>query len=910
VAAGFDRPVNVKSSDEPTARWIRTVRADYSVGVGGLPAADILVGRDAELAVLDGLAARAAAGAGGVVLVCGEPGVGKTRLAREAAGRARGAVVSWGACRECEGAPPLWPWMQVLGWLSGDTVAAKEDRGPAARFQLFERIAQGLRESAALAPQLVVVDDLHRADEASLRLLAYLSETLWPVPVGMIVTYRTTEVPPGSLAAGVVASLAHGAGSRRCELGGLSEQDVALWLRAAGAEDVGANDLHARTGGNPLFISESIRLLATGSPPGTPLRSVGEVIRERLAPLPADCREALEVASVLGRDFDYPPLAAALRVSPARAVAALDPAVHARLVCPDGVRAGAYRFVHTLIRDAVEEQLAPSRRARLHARVFAALRDTGWGQPADLAHHAVQARPEVSDEVAADAARSAADAADRLLAWEDAAVWWQMVISLTPRDRPGADLQMRHGRSLLLAGRVDEARGCFEAAAAEAARTGDQMTLAASALAVGGTVAEVAADHNLVELLDRARLCPDVPAGQRARLLARWAIATYWQHGSRDESRRASLAAVELAEQAGDTEALGAALIARQFTLRGPDYLDERLAAGAAVLDIATRLEDQDLRFRAHQWLVPDRYQLGALGLVAADLEQMAAIAEARRNPLQRWWVLIYRGLLAVFAGRAGQAEELAHEAAALGRRLGQPAADAYRVGQLCRIYWATGRLPELEDDIEQVVTRFPGLVTLRCMRALASSAAGRTGEAAREIEALTADGFAALPRDSLYLASVAILGEAAVTCRAIDLARPILDELLPYASRNLIQGVPVGWGAAAWHVARLQWLLGRRADAARFAAIAQRLHRRWGAEGLGHPLADLGQQATVVPLSPRELEVLTLLACGQANSEIAAALGISVHTIERHVANIFTKLAVTNRAAATAWAYRCGLVS
>ena len=246
----------------------------------------------------------------------------------------------------------------------------------------------------------MVLDDLHRADEASLRLLAYLSETLWPAPIGMIVTYRTTEVPPAAPAAGVIASLARGPGSRRCELGGLSEQSVAQWLRAAGVAHVDASDLHERTGGNPLFIAESIRLFAAGAPPGMPLHSIREVIGERLAPLPPDCRETLEVASVLGREFEYPPLAAALRVSPDRAVAALDPAVEARLVSPEGTRAGAYRFAHTLIRDAVEEQLSPSRRAQLHARVFAALRDTGWGQAADLAHHAVQARPRVSDEVA------------------------------------------------------------------------------------------------------------------------------------------------------------------------------------------------------------------------------------------------------------------------------------------------------------------------------------------------------------------------------------------------------------------------------------------------------------------------------------------------------------------------------
>ena len=846
------------------------------------------------------------------MLLTGEPGVGKTRLARAAAEHAGGTIVSWGACRESEGAPPLWPWMQVLRHLGGPGITAGAAEGAAARYRLYERVGDTLREQAAATPQLIVIDDLHRADEASLRLLAYLSETLWPAAIGLVVTYRDTEVPPASLTANVVAGLARGPGRRRCELTGLSQASVARWLCAAGLEGVDPAHLHARTGGNPLFISESIQLLTEGSRPDAPLHSVGEVIRERLAPLPPACREALEVASVLGRDFEYPPLAAALQLSPAAAVAALDPAVNARLIGPAGDRAGAYRFVHTLIRDAVEEQLAPSRRAGLHARAFTALRDTGWGQAADLAHHAVQGRPGVTDEVAADAARSAAEAADRLLAWEDAATWWRTAIALgRPRDGLDTDLELRLGRSLLLAGQVDQARDCFEAAAREAARTGDGVTLAASALAAGDTVAEVTADHRLVGLLDLALRHPGVPDGPRARLTARRAIATYWQPGGQDESQRVSSQAVLLAERAGDTEALGAALIARQFTLRGPGFLEDRLSAGLAVLGIATRVGDQDLLFRAHQWLVPDRFQAGALTDVAADVEQMAAIADARRSPLQRWWVLIYRGLLAGFAGRDTEAETMAHDAAALGGRLGLPAADAYRIGQLSRIYWKQGRLSELADDIAGAVVRFPGLVTLRCMRALAGATAGRRADAVAEIEALADGNFAALPRDSLYLASLAILAEAAVTCGVTDAAKKILAELTPYAARNLIQGVPVGWGAAAWYIARLQWLLGRHAEAARSAATAQRLHRQWGAAGLGDPLTGLRRDAAAAmaaPLSHRETEVITLLSSGRENSEIAAALGVSVHTVERHVANIFIKIGVRNRAEATAWAHRRGL--
>jgi DNA-binding CsgD family transcriptional regulator len=878
----------------------------------------MLVGREPELAVLDSLVARTAAGTGGIVLLSGEPGIGKTRLARASAERAAPATVSWGACRESAGAPPLWPWAQVLRRLGGVELPAGAAEGTAARFQFYERVEGALREAGAGQPHLVVIDDVHRADEASVRLLAYLGETLWPAPVGMIVTYRDTEVAPASLTAEVVAGLARGPGRRRCQLSGLSQDSVAHWLGAAGLDGVDAGDLHARTGGNPLFIAESIQLLADGARPDAPLRSVMEVITERLAPLPPSCRDALEVAAVLGRDFDYPPLAAALQASPEAAVAALDPAVTARLVHPAAARAGAYRFAHTLIRDAVEDQLSPSRRAELHARVFAALRDTGAGQASDLAHHAVRARPRVSDEEAAQAARSAAEAADRLLAFPDAAAWWQTAIALTPR-RDGLDtgLELRLGRSLLLAGQVDEAREHFEAAADEAARAGDGATMAAAALAAGDTVAEVAADHRLVALLDRARRQPGLPPGTQARLAARWAIATYWQPGGQEDSRRASAAAVTLAEQAGDTDALGAALIARQFTLRGPDFLAERLAAGVAVLDIAARRGDQDLLFRAHQWLVPDRFQAGQLDLTSADVAQMAAIAEAGRNPLQRWWVLIYRGLLASFAGRYEEAEELAHEATTLGRRLGQPAADAYRIGQLSRVYWTAGRLGELEADIAAALDRFPGLVTLRCLRALANAAAGRRAEAAAEIEALAADRFAALPRDSLYLASLAILAEAAVSCRAAGLAGPILAELAPYRERNLIQGVPVGWGAASWYIARLQWLLGQQEDATASAAAAQRLHARWGGAGLGDPLAGLrrepgggplSREPAGGPLSRREAEVIGLLAAGRENAEIATALGVSVHTVERHVANIFVKIGVRNRAEATAWAHRRGL--
>ena len=164
------------------------------------------------------------------------------------------------------------------------------------------------------------------------------------------------------------------------------------------------------------------------------------------------------------------------------------------------------------------------------------------------------------------------------------------------------------------------------------------------------------------------------------------------------------------------------------------------------------------------------------------------------------------------------------------------------------------------------------------------------------------------MQRDSLFLASAAILGQAVIACRRPELAPPIIAALEPYATRNLIQGVPVGWGAAAWHLAQLHHLLGHEEAAARDANVAADLHERWGADGYGDALPSAA--VTDRPLSPREAEVIMLMASGQANKEIASTLHVSVHTVERHVANIFVKIGVRNRSEATAWALRRGMVS
>lgn len=865
-----------------------------------------VVGRAAELAVLDRLVSRALAGTGGAVLLGGEPGIGKTRLAVECAQRATagGARVAWGRCRESADTPPLWPWTQILRQLGRPVADLAAGPEIAARFQLFERICAALAEVARGDTLLLILDDTHRADEASLRLLAHLGDVLWPAAIGLVIGYRDVDLRPGGLAGTVLADLAGSAWCRHCPLSGLSRAEVAGWLGERWRDSV--DEVYDRTDGNPLFVGEVVRSLSEGRDGAVPA-SVRDLITLRLFALPEATRGVLETAAILGRDFDYPQLSAALRMSPTATIDALGPAEAARLITADATRSGSYRFVHALVREAVEAQLPGLRRADLHARVFAALRDTGCPVATDVAHHAVQARPVVDDAVAAQAARAAAEASETLLAWEDAARWWRIVLDLSADDNP--EVALRLGRGLLLSGQVNAGRERFEAVAAAAACYGDDATFAVAALAVGDTVAEVAADEGLLALLDRALRGTALPADQRVRLTARRAIATYWQRDGQQESRQHSAHAVELARAAGDPHAWGEALIARQFTLRGPDLLAERIEAGEAVLAIADRLGDEDLRFRACQWLVPDRFQAGDIDGALREVAVLAATAHRTRDPLRRWRVTIYRGLLAAAAGRLEEAERLAEDAGRLGRRLGQAAAEPYRLGQLGRLWWRTGRLPQLVEDLIAGVRRFPGLPTLRANLALAYAEAGDRERALATANELAADGFAALPRDSLYLASLAILGEVAVGCAEPRLAAMSARALQAYAEENLIQGVPVGWGSAAWHLARMFHVCGRAEAAVQQARTAERLHAAWRAGGWGDPFADLDRDGGHAPLSRREAQVLALLAAGRANQEIATALLISVHTVERHVANIFLKLSVRNRAEATGWAHRRGLI-
>ncbi len=335
-----------------------------------------LVGRHDQLTALEAALDLADQGTPAFAAITGEPGIGKSRLCGELGVLAvhRGARLLVGRCSQDDGAPPLWPWQQVLRGLGADLdVGDVEDEG--AEFRTWEAVIATVSAAAARGETIVVVlDDLHWADVPTLRVLRLLSETVESGRLLVLGTWRTHPEPTGALA-DAAESLArrHAA---RLELTGLSAADAATVVQAVAEvmpDEEQAGLLASRTDGNPFFLVEYARLAHDGGDlsglmtEADPPTAVSDVLARRLERLPEESRSVLRWAGVIGRFFDLDSLAAAADVSEDDVLDRLDPALEAGLVREEGI--GSYLFGHALVRDAIYGSFSATRRARAHARV-------------------------------------------------------------------------------------------------------------------------------------------------------------------------------------------------------------------------------------------------------------------------------------------------------------------------------------------------------------------------------------------------------------------------------------------------------------------------------------------------------------------------------------------------------------
>jgi DNA-binding SARP family transcriptional activator len=471
------------------------------------------VGREPELAELSSGLDDAFAGRGHLFLLHGEPGIGKSRLADEVVNRAtsRGAQVLIGRCWEAGGAPPYWPWTQSLrayvraadpgdvrrklGAFAADVArivpqlhdlfpGMAEPEAPdseAARFRLFDSTAAFLIGAAAERPLVLVLDDLHVADEPSLSLLRYVASSLEDSRILVVGTFRGLDPTVRETPESTLAELGRLPVTRGIRLSGLDRDEVAqlveLTADTAPTEQLVA-ELYAGTDGNPLFVSEVVRLLAvegrlgSEAPDGIPIpKTIREAIGRRLRTLTGECRRVLSLGSVLGREFGLVALERTADYTGIdRLLGVLDEAITAGVVEELPGSFGRLRFGHALIRDTLYEEIPGTHRARLHLRVAEVL-ETLYAENvephlAELAHHFSLALPAAAPETAVEYAIRAGRRAADVLADEEAVRFYRLAVDIL--ERTGEKDDARRRELLLL---LDQA-GARASSAADTERPG------------------------------------------------------------------------------------------------------------------------------------------------------------------------------------------------------------------------------------------------------------------------------------------------------------------------------------------------------------------------------------------------------------------------------------------------------
>ena len=669
-------------------------------------------------------------------------------------------------CAAGRAAPPLTGPAQRLGPRAADLAALLPELGPPAsppsairvdagteRQRLFDALAALLAELAAGAPLLLVFDDLHWADSPTLQLLSHLMRAPQPRRAMFLGTYRDAELDEGHPLPDLIASLRRDGMLTHVPLEGLAPAEVAELVAALGAEAPSpdfVSALHGETEGNPFFVEEVVRHLResaggldadledAGVPDG-----VREVTSRRIARLPTSAREAMQVACVIGREFDFGLLEALGPLTGDELVSALDAAVAARVLREVDGRVGRYAFAHALVRATLYDGLSSLRRARLHSRVGETILmrhqdDLGPWLP-QLARHFERAAPVEGPARAIDFALAAGRRADRQLAWEEAALHYRGALRARQATSAARD---RTGGELLLALGASEERAGLEQA--RASRSRPRSTSRASSTTRCCSPARRSAsrgrgrrsgreDPAVVAVLEEALAAlgeEDSPL--RARLLARLSLELYYA-GQPERRMALSEEAVALARRIGDPATLASALDARHYVLWRPENVEERLEVAAELRRIAEEVGDLELELEGAGWTVVDLLELGDVAGADVQIEAAAALAAVVHRPLYLWWTSLFRCTRAQLSGEFAEAERLAGETLAIGQRGHAENALHYYAMAMFNIRREQGRLGEVEDAVAGFIEMYPAIPAWRCTQALMHVELGRP-ERAREV--------------------------------------------------------------------------------------------------------------------------------------------------------------------------------
>jgi class 3 adenylate cyclase len=851
-------------------------------------AGGVFVGREREMDDLRAGLDDALSGHGRLVLLMGEPGIGKTRMTEELStwAKLRGAQSLIGRCYEGEGAPPYWPWVQVIrayihdrdaeGIVSvmgpgaadiAQVVSDIRERVPdlpqppelepeQARFRLFDSIAMFLKNASRAQPLVVVLDDLHWADKPSLLLLQFLAREVRTSRLLILGTYRDVELRRQHPLAQTLAELAREQTSSRVVLRGLTEQDVARYIEmTTGAMPPAelVRTVHRETEGNPFFVSEIVRLLASegrleqpsaGSWSISIPQSVREVVGRRLDQLSESTNALLQIASVVGREFALGVVQAVSTLDGVSVSDAVDEAVAARVVVETPRSLDRYAFSHALIRETLYEEIPTTRRIGLHRRIGEVLEMLYEKAPdphlAELAYHFLEAAPGGDVDKAISYAERAAMRAISQTAYEEATKHYRTAfeaLELAPENPLlRSRLLLASGEANRRAGDIESARACFFDAAELARANGDAGSLAEAAIGLRAGAAFGAVDEPRAAILEDAIAAVDPSEhALRSRLYGELARTIYF---GGDPPRVKSLAdqAVADAEASDDPTALAEALSARAYVLWFSDPPEARIEAGGRIESIGRKAGDVEVTLDGMMWRMIGLAEKPDIRMLSRVINEYAIAADESRIPRYQLYALSRKATLAALRGRFAEFDRYTQEAFEVGSRAQEPDAIQVYSGQMFVPAAQRGDMDRMRLFLDNVTGYAPGYSGLpawfHVMFGYGHFFLGERREAEAEYDAAVAGGLKGLYWQGIAASMmVAMVSELSVRLGRLELADELDELLAPFERRNIVVGgVVYCFGAGAYYRGLLAAATGRLDDAISYFETANAIHDEMGA--------------------------------------------------------------------------------
>ncbi|MDP6514056.1 MAG: AAA family ATPase, partial [SAR202 cluster bacterium] len=673
-------------------------------------AGDVFVGRQREMDDLKAALEDALGGRGRMVTLVGEPGIGKTRTAQELATYAglRGCQVLRGRCYEEQGVPPYWPWVQAfrsyvqdsdgealgteLGASVGDLVEIVSDirnRSPDVslplqlndpeqeRFRLFDSVCAFLKTASGKQPLIILLDDLQWSDVPSLLLLQFIARELSGTRILIVGTYRDADLGRRHPLVETLGELIRETLFERVRLHGLTSDDVQRFIEMT--SDINPTDslvqaVHGQTDGNPLFVTEVVRLLAQeGDLTPAQVRErdsweirvpegVREVLGRRLNRLSERCNETLTIASVIGREFTLEQLdALSDDLNQDALLDVLEEGLSARVIeeLPDGV--GRYQFSQLLVQETLVDELSLTRRVRLHARIMEALEKIYAGDVdahcAELAYHSLEAVAVAGPENMVMYSLMAGERAMNDFAFEEAHGYFERALSAKENremDREKAKLLFALGRAQTSLLQTEDAHGNLVSAFEYFRQAGDissAVEVATHPFGVGFT--------GVPELISSALEIVQEDSIDEARLLSQWGFYRALRLGEYDNAQNNFERTLTIARREGD-QALEMWTLARAGRIAF-FYLQPQqcIALDGRAAELNRELDDPNLESFSRMCVVGANLSVGDMEGAQVNSSAMLTMAERARHPAGLVAALWINSLVFLVKGKWDAAREV-----------------------------------------------------------------------------------------------------------------------------------------------------------------------------------------------------------------------------------------------------------